>query len=189
MQTEYEATFLDIDKDDMRERLKNAGAKLERPEFKQRRVVLCSPLEENARYVWMRVRDEGDKITMTWKSVTGKAIDEQKEVEVTVDNFDNAIELLEKIGCVAQSYQESLREIWTLDGVEIVIDTWPFLEPLVEIEGASEEDVRTATDALGFSWENAHFESAGAFYRTKYGPNANISELPRLTFEMQNPFA
>ena len=37
MQVEYEATFADINKDEMRGRLREAGAKLVRPEFLQKR--------------------------------------------------------------------------------------------------------------------------------------------------------
>jgi hypothetical protein len=39
MNIEYEATFYPIDKDEMRGRLKKAGAKLIRPEFLQKRDV------------------------------------------------------------------------------------------------------------------------------------------------------
>ncbi|HLM84136.1 MAG TPA: hypothetical protein VK254_02930 [Candidatus Bathyarchaeia archaeon] len=43
MNIEYEATFENTDKEEMRERLKKAGAKLVRPEFLSRRVTLNLP--------------------------------------------------------------------------------------------------------------------------------------------------
>ena len=43
MKIEYEATFLDIKKDEMRGKLKQAGAVLARPEFLQKRVTLSLP--------------------------------------------------------------------------------------------------------------------------------------------------
>ena len=43
MQIEYEATFTNIDKDDIRQRLKKVGAKLSQPEFLQKRAVFYLP--------------------------------------------------------------------------------------------------------------------------------------------------
>jgi len=43
MEIEYEATYLNIDKDEVRARLKSAGAKLIKPEFLQRRYVWHFP--------------------------------------------------------------------------------------------------------------------------------------------------
>ena len=59
METEYEAKFLDVDKDEVRARLKAAGATLERPEFAQRRWVFDLPKELHSKHVFARVRDEG----------------------------------------------------------------------------------------------------------------------------------
>lgn len=43
MDIEYEATFENVDKDEMRTRLEKAGATLCRPEFLQKRVVFNLP--------------------------------------------------------------------------------------------------------------------------------------------------
>ena len=188
MGIEYEAAFLDINKDEMRKRLSAAGAILERPEFDQRRVVLSIPGQKDARHVWARVRDEGNKVTMAWKAKDGDAIEGQKEIQLTVDDFGQAVKFLEQLGCIQESYQETKRELWHLDQVEVVIDTWPFLDPLVEIEGTSEQAVRVAAETLGFDWSDAHFDSAGRFYRMKYGEHADPTKVPRLTFEIPNPF-
>lgn len=188
MKTEYEATFLDIDKDDFRKRLATLGAVCLRPEFLQKRVVLNVPQEKSAQHVWLRIRDEGDTVTMTWKSVRGDVIDGQKEILLHVDSFDSAVELAEKIGCVRRSYQESLRELWRLSETEVTIDTWPYLNPLVEVEGESEDVVKNVSEKLGFNWKNAFFASVGKFYRMKYGEQADPSSTPRLTFDLPNPF-
>ncbi len=39
MQTEYEATFIDVDKDEVREKLKQVGAVLVKPEVLMKRYV------------------------------------------------------------------------------------------------------------------------------------------------------
>jgi adenylate cyclase, class 2 len=188
METEYEAKFLDVDKAEVRARLKAKGAILKRPEFLQRRWVLDMPIGLEAKNTWLRVRDEGDKITMTWKSQQGGKIDDQKELELQVDNFDNAVEFLEKLGCPPESYQETKRELWNFNNAKITIDTWPFVEPFVEVEGDSEEVVREAAISLGFDWQKAWFDSVSAVYRLKHGAHIHIRKMPQLTFSMDNPF-
>jgi adenylate cyclase class 2 len=186
METEYEAKFLDIDKDEVRTRLEAAGAVLERPEFGQRRWVFDLP--EHNKNNFARVRDEGGIFTMTVKRYTGAEKDHPEESEVVVDSFDNAVDILTVIGCIPRSYQENRRELWTLDDVKITIDSWPFLEPFVEVEGASEGIVEEASKKCGFDWSKALFKGVNPLYQMIYGEHVHIREMPRLTFDMPNPF-
>lgn len=50
MNIEYEATFANIGKDEIRGRLKAVGAELVRPEFMQKRVVLDFPTGHEVRF-------------------------------------------------------------------------------------------------------------------------------------------
>jgi len=190
MKIEYEATFPNVDKDEIRERLKKAGAALERPEFLQKRIPLNLPPGNEIPGGFLRVRDEGDKITMTLKIVDGEKISDQKEIILTVDSFDEAVNFLRALGCTDKSYQETKREIWQLDGVEIMIDEWPFLEPLVEIEGLSEDAVKKVSEKLGFDYAKAMFCTVDKIYAKQYNiPISRINKgTPKLTFNMKNPF-
>ncbi|MDD3486826.1 MAG: CYTH domain-containing protein [Candidatus Moranbacteria bacterium] len=190
MQIEYEATFEKIDKDEMRERLKNTGAKLVRPEFLSRRVTLNLPSGHEIPNAWIRVRDNGQKITQTLKIVANGKIDNQQELEVKVDDFEKTIEFLEKIGCLKKSYQETKREKWELNDVEVTIDEWPFLEPFVEIEGKNENEVRKISEKLGFDWRKALFCAIGHLYERKYRipENKFNNDFTKIVFEMENPF-
>ncbi|QQG41403.1 MAG: CYTH domain-containing protein [Candidatus Woesebacteria bacterium] len=190
MYTEFEATFTNIDKDDTRNRLKNAGAKLIRPEFMQKRVVFNLPKGHEIPGGWLRVRDEGDKITMSLKIVNGGKIDDQKETQLTVNSFDEAATILETIGCDKKAYQESKRELWELDGVEITIDEWPFLEPIVEVEGKSEEEVKNVSEKLNFDYKNARFCAVDVLYSEKYGISQDRinNHTPEILFDGENPF-
>lgn len=60
MNNEIEAQFLDIDKDKVQIKLKEIGAKLEKPETLMKRVVFYT-----GEHSFARVRDEGDKIVLT----------------------------------------------------------------------------------------------------------------------------
>lgn len=190
MQIEYEATFANINKDEIRGRLRAAGAELLKPEFMQKRVVLDFPTGHEVENGFIRVRDEGDRITTSLKVIHNGNIETQQELCLVVDNFDTAVSMLERIGCQKKAYQETKREIWTLDDVEVCIDEWPYLEPFVEAEGKSEEKVKQVSEELGFDYSKALFCAVGHLYELKYGINErNINyDFPLITFDMENPF-
>lgn len=191
---EFEATFPDINKEEIRERLRNSGANLAYPERLMKRVVFYHPDREE--HSWIRVRDEGDKITLSYKSMPDRAekIEEQKEICLEIDSFEAAKEFLLAIGCEQANYMETKRETWNLAGAEIVIDEWPYLRPFVEIEGGSEEAVRSVSENLGFDYAKAIFGNVYALYSLEYDipipALKQIIEKDRLplTFESPNPF-
>lgn len=190
MQVEYEATFCRIDKDDVRVRLKTAGARLVSPEFLMKRVVFNLPSGHEIAGGWVRVRQEDGRMTMSIKVVNGDRIQDQHETQVEVDDFGQAVNLLTELGCTQKAIQETKRERWLLDGVDIAIDEWPFLEPFVEVEGTSEAVVRSAVGKLGFDYASAQFCSVDTLYAEKYGIAERVVNMqtPKLVFGMQNPF-
>lgn len=189
MKIEYEATYININKDEVRKKLKEVGASLIKPEFLQKRIPFELPIEKRSKGKWLRVRDEGDKITLSLKEVDGNKIENQKEICLKIDNFEEAVELLKLIGCEPKSYQENKRELWKLDNVEITIDEWPFLEPHVEVEGDSEEEVKKVSEKLGLDYSKALFCSITTLYRLKYNiSEEEINKTPKIIFEMANPF-
>lgn len=189
METEYEAKFLSVDKEDVRARLKAAGAALIRAEFLQKRYVFDLPKEKHSKHKFARVRDEGGTVTLTWKEFSGEVVDHPKEIEVIVSDFDKTVEILSEIGCVPMSFQESYRELWHLGDAKITIDTWPFFEPFIEVEGTSEALVKDASEKLDFDWSKALFCGVSKLFKMKYGEEYNIREMPKLVFDMQSPFA
>ena len=190
MQIEYEATFTNINVDGIRTRLETAGATLIKPEFIQKRAVFHLPTGNEIKGGWLRVRDEGDRITMSLKIVDGNTIADQKETCLTVDSFENACILFESIGCTRKAYQETKRELWKINDVEITIDTWPFLETFLEIEGTDELSVKAVTEKVGLDYADARFCHIGTLYAEKYGFLEEVfnDQTPLLTFEMENPF-
>lgn len=190
MQIEYEATFININKDEIRKKLKDVGAKLVRPEFMQKRYVFNLPVGHEIKGGWVRVRDEGDKITMSVKIVDGVNIENQKETQLVVNNFKQARNFLKLVGFIEKSYQETKREIWQFEEVEITIDEWPFLEPFVEIEGNSEEVVQLVVEKIGFNYKDALFCSTDTIYSKKYNLPEEFfnQQIPKIVFNMENPF-
>lgn len=190
MEIEYEATFSNINKKDIRSKLKKIGAKLIKAEFLQKRTVFNLPTGHEIKGGWLRVRDEGNKNTMSLKVIDGNKIENQKEICLEINDFNKAVDFLELIGCAKKAYQESKREIWEIDGVDITIDEWPFLEPLIEIEGKSKKAVEDICKKLGFDYKKAIFDSADYLYSKKYKISKEIINnlTPRIVFGEKNPF-
>ncbi len=190
MKTEYEATFWPIDKDAIRNKLISVGATLSVPERLMRRRTFNLPPGQSTPTRFARVRDEGDKITMSIKDIGGTKIEDQKEEEIVIDSFENGAALLLAMGCIEKAYQETKRELWTLDGVEIMIDEWPYLEPLIEVEGPDEASVRAVSEKIGFPWSDARFCAIGTIVSEKYGVTEDFinNHVPRIVFDEPNPF-
>ena len=190
MQIEYEATFPKINKEEIKTKLKLAGAKLIRKEYLQKRIVFHLPKGNEIKGGWLRVRDEGDKVTMSLKVVDGDQIHNQKEICIQVDSLEKGEAFLTGIGCEKKAYQENKRELWNLNDVEITIDEWPFLEPYLEVEGLSEEKVKETCLKLGLDYNTAIFCSTDTLYSQKYNlPNDRINnQTPRIAFGENNPF-
>lgn len=175
MNTEIEAKFVNVNHDEIRTRLQQLGATLERPNRLMRRVVIHTP-EMSARDAFVRIRDEGHRTTITYKQFDADSVDGAKEYEVEVSSFDEAINIFKAAGLVHDTFQESKRENWILDGVEIMLDEWPWLHPYLEIEGPSEEHVQEVARKLGFDWSEAVFGGVANVYRQQYphiGPEGN----------------
>lgn len=171
MNAEIEVKFVDVDIDDIRQRLEEAGAELEQP-MRDMKRALIEEEHHAAENMFIRIRDEGDKVTLCLKkktkSLEASTIDSTYEIETTVGDFDTAVELFKVAGWHYITYQESRRETWRYGDVEVVIDEWPWIQPYIEIEGASEEAVKQAAADLGFDWTEAMFGSVDIIYTRDY---------------------
>lgn len=193
MDTEIEVKFLNIDHEIMRERLRAAGALCAVPMRLMRRAIIDYPdgrLQKGNENSFLRVRDEGDKVTLTYKKFESLSLSGAAEIQLNVDSFENAVRLLEAAGLELKSFQESKRETWSLGDVEIVLDEWPWLTPYMEIEGPTEESLRQAASTLGLAWDEAVFGDVMVAYRADYphlGKEETISSLREVRFGAERP--
>lgn len=184
---EIEVKFLDVDVVDLKSKLEKFGAEfIGSFDYKRKAYDFPGfPLAQKS--AWVRVRDEGDRVVMTYKQRL-EAGDHtmgdlgMKEVEIIVNDFNLADNFLKSIGMIEKFYEENKRERYVLDNVEIDIDSWPMIPPYVEIEGSSWDNVQNVSEKIGFDWNN-HLRCSTMQIYEKYGINENDYSV--ITFNEQ----
>lgn len=184
MDTEIEAKWLNVNHDEIRKKLQDNGAKLVQPErLMSRKVYDFADKQLEKVGGWVRVRNEGDTITMSYKQLADRSLHGTKEITVKVDDFDKTCSFLESIGLQAFSYQETKRESWRLGDAEIELDTWPWIPSFVEIEAPSEQELKDVAKKLGFDYSDATHGSVEPAYQAIYDvTEEEINNWDKITF-------
>lgn len=184
MKDEIEVKFVNTDHDAIRSKLESIGAVLEQPMRLMKRVTIDSN-DMRSKNAFLRVRDQGDKVTLTYKQFDELSLSGAKEIEITVNSFEETIKLLSAAGLPHGSFQETKRETWRLGSTEIVLDVWPWLDPYIEIEGVSEQDVKSVAALLNLDWSKAVFGDVMEAYRAQYpniGPDDTVGKVSVVKF-------
>ena len=178
MNIEYECRLLEIDKGNFEKLLLENGAVKKGDYFQKRYTYDFNPKKENK---WIRLRTNGKVNTLTIKEITNnKAIDGTNELEIEVSNFEKTNEVLKELGYVYRNYQENKRTIYTLEGVEIDIDSWPMIPTYVEIEGKSTEDVYKIINKLNLPKDKITSLDVTGIYNDIY--NIDVNNIKELRF-------
>ena len=186
MKTEIEVKFF-VNKNDFEQRLHLLGGAVATPRRLMRRQLFAFPvtlrkpnLEQQA-----RVRDEGDRITMTLKESTiPRTMSSVQELEIIINNFDAAVQIFMMSGYEPTTYQENYRTSWIYEGCCVEIDEWPGLRSFAEIEAPSEAELKRVAALLNI--ELTSFMSCSLFdlYEQELKLDAKkMRRLARLTFE------
>ncbi len=184
MQTELEAKFLDVDKDALRQLLKENGAVL----IHEERLMKRKNFDYSDRRLqkiggWIRVRNEGDKTTLSYKQLIDRTLEGTKEISLVVEDFNKMSDLLLAIGFENKAFQETKRERWELDGIEVTIDTWPWIPSFVELEGRTEVDLKSVAKKLSLDWNQAMHGSVETVYQKHYNVTEDeIDNWKEITF-------
>jgi adenylate cyclase, class 2 len=181
---EIEAKFLNIDVAAIRQKLLRLGAVCVQPECLMRRYTFDPPLgipdQEGA---WLRVRDEGDKITLSYKRLRDRSVTGTSEISLVVDDFEQARQLLHLLKAREKSYQETRRETWTIGSSEVTIDTWPWIPSFVEIESPSVEELQRVAESLQLDLDHALHGSVETAYMEYYNvTEEEVCSWPTITF-------
>jgi adenylate cyclase, class 2 len=174
MKTEFEVKILNIDVDYIQEKLKKLNAKKIMNRNMKRFVYDFNPKKEKS---WIRLRDNGQKTTLTIKEIQNDKIDGTKELAIEVSDFEKTNKILERLGYINRSYQENKRISYILDNVKIEIDFWPMLKPYLEIEGNSVKEVENIIKKLGFTMTDTTTMNTKEIYKQQNIDTDKIKEL------------
>ena len=176
MPIEFEAKVLDIEPDELAERIVRLGGRRVGERLMRRYVYDIRAVEASR---WIRLRDDGTAVTLAVKEIAHDGIDGTTETEVVVSDFEVTNELLVRMGFQAKSYQENRRSSFELDDAHLEIDWWPLIPPYLEIEGQSREHVVRVGEALGVSENGLTGENTVNVY-ARYG--IDLTEIAELRF-------
>ena len=106
---------------------------------------------------WVRVRETNGRTTITIKHILNpdlqkdskEEIQRVMETEMEVPSIEEANSILEQLGFSFRNYQEKNRAAYSVDGVEVDIDSWPMIPSYVEIENDSNELIKSTIEKLG----------------------------------------
>lgn len=177
MHIEHEARVLEIDKNELEKKLISLGAKKVADFNYKRRVYDFNPKTDNK---WIRLRTDGSITTLTIKEYIENAIDGTKETEIKVSDFEETNKILNELGYIAHTYQENERTRYLLNGVEIDIDTWPYIPTYVEIEGKDANEVEKTIDLLGLDKSKVTTLDVQSVFKVFY--KIDIKKMPILKF-------
>lgn len=169
LQPEIEAKFLGVDFAQLRLILAELGAECVQPMRLMKRVIIePEEVTQSGRDAFIRIRDEGDRVTLTYKEFQSASLSGAGEHQVVVSSFDDTVAIFAAAGLDYRSYQESRRETWRLGDVEVVLDEWPWIDSYCEIEGPTESAVRQVAGTLGLDFSQAVFGSVDVIYQRTY---------------------
>ncbi len=186
---EIEAKFLHIDKQAIIAKLESLGAKKQFETLYRRKVFDYPDRRLDKNHSWIRLRDEGDQITLTYKHRLGVTDGPgghndagMEELEVIVSDFDTTAEIMLKTGLELKHYVENKRIRYLLDNIEIDIDEWPLLEPYLEIEAQTWDQIDQAATALGFNPADKVICSTNQIY---HRVGLSVNDYAVITFNQQ----
>lgn len=176
MAKEYELRVLEIDKNEIIQKLKKLNAKKVKA-VTMKRVNYDGPREGS----FLRLRDEGNKITLTYKYRLYKdSLEDTDEHEITVSDFEGCKLILENMGHKVESFQEQKREEYQLENITYTVDTWPHIPTYLEIEAPSKSTVEHGLELLQLkNPKTTHLAGLGLFELYGFKP----SQCRHLVFE------
>jgi hypothetical protein len=182
---EYEAKFLDINRYELVKKIKSLGAILKQPNTFYRRSMfgLC-----DVKRGYVRVRDEGDKTTLTAKIYKNPDYPEEFELQFK-DGFEKGKAFLEALNLNEKAYHETMREKWHLNLdkklnnkdkksnnknnnnniCEIAFDCIPGIPMYVEVECKTESNLKKAIKLLDLDKYEKRYGAYGKTFVEYYG--------------------
>lgn len=176
---EIEVKFLISDLPALDLRLRALGAKLVQPRVHEVNLRFDTPeglLSKEQRVLRLR-KDHQAHLTYKGPSQVNQKVNVRKEIELVVDDFDNARRFLEALGYVVSVMYEKFRSTYKFRNVLVTLDEMPY-GAFTEIEGPDAASLQAAADDLWLDWGSRSLESyMGLFGHVKTQRGLEIQNL------------
>lgn len=180
---EIEIKFLEINVEDVKKRLIECGAEDLGDDLISETVFYDKNMDWPKENKFVRIRSTKNGSKLTYKHSDETTIDGTVEIEFGIDNVGKTKSFLEVLGLVDFREQEKKRHSFRFGEVMADIDTWPGIPTYLELEGPSEEALKSASDALGFDWSKRQIGTAGRVIQEVY--NVPVKSYKIFTFKKQ----
>ncbi len=154
MVEEIEAKVLEVEPEKVYDRLREIGAeKVFDSEIESE--FYDFPDDRIEQQGTLRLRREGDRVYITGKKdLSRDGAKRMEEYEFFIDGMDDARSVLTEIIGLEKVHESSKhRTKWEKGNVEYVVDEYPGIPPLLEVEAPGEEELRSALEELGYTME------------------------------------
>lgn len=170
---EYELSFNNFDLDYIRKKLLKLGAKNEHSFYPFKVIYFYLAGEDNFKKGFLRIRSEyPNKVTITTKILSSE-FPEEYETHSS-ENFDDTVKILSKSGLKMKIETVKFREKWVLKPChEIIIDLWPGLPPIMEVDCDSKKNLEDMVKKLGLDIKDGYTISK---YDKIYGIKNEITQ-------------
>lgn len=177
---ELEVRFIKIDKPSLLKKLRELGAKDLGEDLLRELIFDNKARTFNSERKLIRIRTTRKGSTLTFKDHR-KVSYKVPEIEFGIEDPDKAAQFLRKLGYKDVRRQEKRRHKFQLEGCTIDIDTWPGVDPYVEVEGPSKDSIKRVSEKLGFNWGEVIYEDAKRVLEKYY--HIPVSKLKNFTFK------
>lgn len=185
MYKEIEVKFLLDDLVSLRDKLIALDARLTYPRVLEENLRLDTPdqaLSQKQQILRLR-RDSRNRITFKSPGKTVDGVLERTEIELEVDNFEAARQILEALGFLTFMVYEKYRETFELDDVTVTLDEMPFGN-FAELEGPDAAHIQAVARKLGLNWERrSNLSYMRLFAELKHTLGLELSDLRFVDFE------
>ncbi|EOD00868.1 class IV adenylate cyclase [Caldisalinibacter kiritimatiensis] len=162
---ELEVKVLNIDKEEIQERLKSIGAELVKKEYQVNTIFDTEDrIIKNEHKGYLRIREKRDLLNNKTeyiftlkKNLSSEKVRKNVEIETKVDNKDALTEILKHLKLDIKHSGSKERISYKYDDILFEIDTWDedtYPYPYLEIEVNKEEDLERAIELLNLNRED-----------------------------------
>ncbi|MEI6533362.1 MAG: hypothetical protein WCO06_05985 [Candidatus Roizmanbacteria bacterium] len=176
---EFEVRVLNINVEEVEEKLRSIGAKKEY-EYHLKELVYKRDDWQPVRGR-VRIRSQGSKLYMAYKETLNNTTIGGAELEFEISSLEAGKAFVEKMGAHLEREQEKKRIHYSLDCYVFDIDSWPRINPMLEIEAPDKERIPYIITKLGYLPTDVVEEDIFQVYKKYY--NIDLTHESRLMFD------